>query len=216
MVYIYNVIDQKTPKMILSGKEKDHPSNVIADGLLNFNILIREKNKSHSHHTNTSQPGKDELEMVCIAAGNHAKFTTTILKYLIKLIDLNHFITSRTIRELLQRALPKKKCISSDDVANVREIVKLLISKGKSINTFQYNADTALGLIRFLDYVSSDIIDNAIQCSKEISKIIFMIPTTNLAVLNKLGTNDPGLIYNFCMNNEKNNWLYFHCLSFDI
>ena len=90
--------------------------------------------------------------MVCTAAGDYAKFTSTILKDLIKLIDLNHFVTSRTIRELLQRALPKRKCISSDDVVNARVKAKFLIkqikSKGESIKTFQYSKDTALGLIR--------------------------------------------------------------------
>ena len=106
--------------------------------------------------------------MVRTAAGNYAKFTCTILKDLIKLIDLNHFFTSRAIRELLQRTLPKRKYISSDDVVNARVKAKLLIkqikSKGESIKPFQFNEDTALGLIRGLDDVNSDFIDNVIQC----------------------------------------------------
>ena len=112
--------------------------------------------------------------MVHTAAGDYAKFTSTILKDIFKLIDLNHFITSRTIRELLQIALDKRKYISSDDVINARVKAKLLIkqikSKGKSIKTFQYNEDTALSLIRGLDDVNSDFNDKAIQCSKEISE----------------------------------------------
>ena len=110
--------------------------------------------------------------MVCNTAGDYAKFTSTILKDLIKFINLNQFVTSRAIRELLQRTLPKRKYISSDDVVNARVKAKLLIkqikSKGESIETFQYNEDTALGLIRGLDDVNSDFIDKAIQCSKEI------------------------------------------------
>ena len=57
--------------------------------------------KFHPHHTNTYQPGKDQLEMVRTAAGDYAKFTSTILKDLITLIDLNCFVASRTIREIL-------------------------------------------------------------------------------------------------------------------
>ena len=106
--------------------------------------------------------------MVDTAAGNYAKFTSTILKDLIKLIDLNHFVTSRTIRDLLQRALTKRKFMSSDDVVNAGLKAKLLIkqikSKSKSIETFQCNEDTALGLIRGLDNVNSDCIVKAIQC----------------------------------------------------
>ena len=81
--------------------------------------------------------------------------------------DLNHFVTSRTIRELLQRALPERKYINADDVINARVKEKLLIkqikSKGESINTFQYNQDIALGLIRGLDNMNPDIIDKVIQ-----------------------------------------------------
>ena len=35
---------------------------------------------------------------------------------------------------------------------------------GHSINTFQYNEDVALGLLRGLDDVTEDIIDKAMQC----------------------------------------------------
>ena len=142
--------------------------------------------------------------MVRTAAGDYAKFTSTILKDLIKLIDLNHFVTSRTIRELLQRALPKRKYISSDDVVNARVKAKLLIkqikSKGKSIKTFQYNKDTALGLIRGLDDVNSDFIDKAIQCSIAIFEDYIHDPNHKiefLAILDNLGTIDPGFTYNF-------------------
>ena len=70
--------------------------------------------------------------MVCVAAGDHTKFTSMMLKDLIKLIDLNHLVTSRTIREILQRALAKRKYISSDDVVNARVKAKLLIKELKS------------------------------------------------------------------------------------
>ena len=97
---------------------------------MNFNISIRKKDKIkiikiNPHHTNTCEPGKDQLVMVCTTAGNYIKFTSTILKDFIKLIDLNHFVTSRKIRELLQRALPKRKYISSDNVVNARVKAKL-------------------------------------------------------------------------------------------
>ena len=164
--------------------------------------------KIYPHHTNTCQPGKDQLVRVRTAANNYATFSSTILKDLIKLIDLNYFITSRTIRELLQRAFPKRK--SSDDGVDARmkakRFIKQIKSKGKSIKTFQYNEDTALSLIRGLDDVNSDFIDKAIQCSKEIfedylhnpnNKIIF------LAIPDKLGTIDPMFVYNFCMDNQK-------------
>ena len=47
--------------------------------------------KIYPHHINTCQPGKDQLVMVHTAADNYAKLTSTILKDLIKLIDLNYF-----------------------------------------------------------------------------------------------------------------------------
>ena len=147
---------------------------------------------------------------MCTADGDHGKFTSTILKDLIKLIDPNYIVTSRTIRELLQRDLRKRKYIISDDVVNARIKVKLLIkqikSKGESIKTFQYNEYIAHGITRGLDNMNLDIIDKAIQCSKEIfedylhnlyHKINF------LAILDKLGTIDPGFAYNFCMDNKK-------------
>ena len=56
---------------------------------------------------NTCQLGKDQLVIVCTVVGNHAKFTAIILKDFIKLIDLNHSITSRAIREPLQELYPK-------------------------------------------------------------------------------------------------------------
>ena len=56
--------------------------------------------------------------------------------------------------------------MNSDDAVNARLEAKLLIkqikSKGKSIETFQYNEDTSLGLIRGLDDVNPYIIDYAI------------------------------------------------------
>ena len=161
--------------------------------------------------------------MVCTAAGDYAKFTSTILKDLIKLIGLNHFVTSRTIRELLQRSLPKRKYISSDDIVDARVKAKLLIkqikSKGKSIETFQHNEDTTLGLIRGLDDVNSDFIDKAIQCSKEIFEDYLHNPNHKikfLAILDKVGTIDPGFTYNYCMDNEKNNLLCLDDISDEI
>ena len=67
--------------------------------------------------------------MVCTAAGNYAKFTKIILKDLIIFIDLNRFVASKTIREFLQRALPIRKYISSNDVVNTRVKAKLLIKQ---------------------------------------------------------------------------------------
>ena len=89
--------------------------------------------------------------MVHTAAGNYAKFTSTLLKDLIKWIDLNHFVTSRTIREVLQTALQKRKYKSSNDVVNAQVKPQLWIkqikSKAESIKTSQYYEDFAHGLI---------------------------------------------------------------------
>ena len=63
--------------------------------------------------------------MVQTAADNYAKFTVTVLNDMILLVDLNHVVTLRTIRELLQRALPKRKYLNSDDVVNARAKAKL-------------------------------------------------------------------------------------------
>ena len=81
--------------------------------------------------------------MVRTAAGDYRKFTNLILKDLIKLIDLNHFVNPRSICKLHQRALPNRKYISADDVCKARVRAKMLIKQikqnGHSINTFQYN-----------------------------------------------------------------------------
>ena len=65
--------------------------------------------------------------MFCTAARDYAKFISTILKDFIKLIDLNHFVTSSTIRELLQIVLPIRKYRSSDDIVDSRFNAKLFI-----------------------------------------------------------------------------------------
>ena len=78
------------PQTILYSKEKDHPSNVITNGSLNFNMLIRKKrldqdNKTSSTtHKYLSTRKKDQLAMVCTTAGHYVKFTVTILKDSIK------------------------------------------------------------------------------------------------------------------------------------
>ena len=65
--------------------------------------------------------------MVGTVAGDYGKFKRIILKDLIKLIDLNHFVNSCSIRELLQRTLQNRKYISADDVCNAW--VKILKTK---------------------------------------------------------------------------------------
>ena len=91
----------------------------ICNGVIKFQYINKGKKDKikviqiNPHHTNTCQPRKDQLVIVCTAAGSYTKFSSTVLKDLIKLIDLNHFVTSRIIRELLQRALPKRKHIFS-------------------------------------------------------------------------------------------------------
>ena len=95
------------------------------------------------HHTNTCTPSKDQLVMVRTAVGDYGKFINLILKDLIKLIDLHHFVKSCSICKLLQRALPNRIYISVGDVCNARVRAKTPIKQikenGHSIDTFQYN-----------------------------------------------------------------------------
>ena len=42
-------------------------------------------------------------------------------------------------------------------------LIKQIKENGHPINTLQYNEDVALGLLRFSDDVTEDIIDKAIQ-----------------------------------------------------
>ena len=81
-------------------------------------------------------------------------------------------MNSTSICEFLQRALPNRKYISADGVCSARVRAKMLIQQikenGYSIDTFQYVKDVALGFLRGLDDVTEDIIDKAMQCSKEI------------------------------------------------
>ena len=100
--------------------------------------------------------------------------------------------------------------IGWDDVINTQFKAKLWIkqikSKGESIETFQDYEDTTLCLIRGLDNVNSDIIHKSIQCSKENFEDYLHNPNHKvkfLAILDKLGTIDPGFTFNFCMDNEK-------------
>ena len=101
--------------------------------LIKFKFLDQRKKDSvkiihiFPHHTNTCTPIKDHFVMVRTAAGDYGKFTSLIPKDLIKLIDLNHFVNSCSIHELLQRALPNRKYISADDVCNARARAKMLV-----------------------------------------------------------------------------------------
>ena len=63
--------------------------------------------------------------MVRAAAGE--KVTILILEDLRKLIHLNHFVNSRLICKLLQRALPNRKYVSADNVCKARVRAKMLI-----------------------------------------------------------------------------------------
>ena len=123
------------------------------------------------HCANTCTPSKDHFVMVRTVAGDYGRLKSLILKDLIILIDLNLFVNSCSICELLQRALPDRKYISADDVYNTRVRTKMFIKQIKendhSIDVFQYNEDVALGLLRDLDDVTEDIIDKVMQCSKE-------------------------------------------------
>ena len=47
-------------------------------------------------------------------------------------------------------------------------LIKQIKENGHSIDIFQYNEDEALGLLRGLDDIPEDIIDKAMQYSKEI------------------------------------------------
>ena len=71
--------------------------------------------------------------MVRTAAGDYGKFTNLILKDLIKLIDVNHFVYSCSICDLVQRALLKRKYISADDVCNARGRAKMRMKQIKKM-----------------------------------------------------------------------------------
>ena len=77
--------------------------------------------------------------MVCIAAGYYAKFTSTILKDLIKLIDLNYLHLGPS-KSSFKELYTKVNILESDDVNITRVKEKLLTeqvkSKGESIETF--------------------------------------------------------------------------------
>ena len=75
--------------------------------------------------------------MVGTVAGDYGKFKRIILKDLIKLIDLNHFVYSRSIHELLYNARVRAKMLSNQRKEN-----------GHLIDTFQYKKDVALDLLR--------------------------------------------------------------------
>ena len=59
------------------------------------------RKKIFPHHTNTCTLSNDQVVMVRTAAGDYGKFTSLILKDLIKLINLNHFVHYCLICELL-------------------------------------------------------------------------------------------------------------------
>ena len=71
--------------------------------------------------------------MVRSAVGDYGKLTNLLLKDLIKLVDLNHFVNSCLICKFLQRALSNRKYISNDDVCNAWIRDKMLIKQIKEI-----------------------------------------------------------------------------------
>ena len=67
------------------------------------------------HHSNTCSPCKDQHVMVRNAVSDYGILIALILKDLIKPIDLNHFVNSQLICELIQEALSQRKYTSFND-----------------------------------------------------------------------------------------------------
>ena len=144
---------------------------------MKFNFLDWNKKDSvklthiFPHCTSACSPSKDQLVMVWTAAGgeiyglysqrfNKTNWFKSFCEFLFHSLAL-------------QKALPNTKYISADNVCNARVRAKLQVKPIKenwhSIDTYQYNKDMALGLLRGLDNFSEDKIDTIIQCSREMS-----------------------------------------------
>ena len=78
-------------------------------------------------------------------------------------------VPSNTVRELMPRALPKRKDISHRDVHNVRICVKLLLkdmyAHNKTLETITYDRDTVQGFTRGMDFMTNNIMDKCVDIS---------------------------------------------------
>ena len=123
-----------------------------------------------------------------------------VLKDIIKLFDIGrHHVSSIQIRELLKRALPKRKLVTHRDIANTRVRAKMLIKhihkSGTTIDTFNYEHSMVNGLTKSMDNITDDIIDDAIVCAKEVLHDYMADDSQRnkiIAMLERLGEIDPG------------------------
>ena len=129
---------------------------------------------------------------------------------LMKILELNTYVKSNSIRELLTRALPVRKGIGRFDVVNCRVWAKMLMEHikkcGKTISTYEYNHKTTSNLIVGLDNESDDFIDKAIMHSKDIFLEYINDDGSGLqlfAILARLGDIDPGFTYNICFDSNQ-------------
>ena len=72
-------------------------------------------------------PSPQQYMRAMTVSGDYAKYTSYVLKDLLKIMDVQPVVPSNTVRELMSRALPKRKDISHRDVHNIRIRAKLLL-----------------------------------------------------------------------------------------
>ena len=159
--------------------------------------------KVHPNHTNGCQPNENQLVLQRTRAGDYAKFSLLTMKDLMSMMDLKSHVDADIIRAMLLRAFPGRKGISKHDIRNARlrcqMLQKKIIQSGDTIESFKYDHSQVKGLLKGIDDNNDDIIDFAIQSSKEIYlKYLHddSCRTKLLAILDKLGRKDSGFTYN--------------------
>ena len=119
-----------------------------------------------SEHNNGCLSEPDKQIEARAKSESYVTYYLLMLKDLLKFMDVQPYVPSNVIRELLTQALPGRKSISSQDVYNTRIRAKLLLHQlhleNKDYNSLEYDRTYIDSMLKGLDEESDDIIDKCI------------------------------------------------------
>ena len=162
----------------------------------------------HATHTNGCSPSGDQLVQVKTAAGDYAKCTIRVIEQLVNYLTCGKHPDQQYGQALLRKALPHCKCIHPRDVWNTRIRAKMLIRdikrRGESIEIFNLRIKNPTDLVKPLDDLTDDILDDTLVCAEEVFSEFINDDSCNskiFAILEKLGRKD-GFTYNIAYDNS--------------
>ena len=160
-------------------------------------------------HTKTCNPSKDQLVIAKTKARDYAKLTQCKMKEIMVLIDSMPHVPGKILLPFIEQVIPKRKYISSTDIANVRFRAKVLLAKihkeGSNIHDYKYKVHDISNLVTSLDKDNSDIIEKSVECIKEVYLDYLNDETCStkmFGMLERCSRIDPGFTYNIAFDND--------------